>query len=207
MELPRSPDILFTMGPVHSPPVQSALGNSTPAGLATAAYPESEQEMNGTESTGAENDETRRRQRGSVSATSTRQRSIAEAVSGAAALVRGGRGSRARRSRRAPPSCLPQDKCGLIFHGLSAHVLCLSHRGVGDVSPKTSLVRLCLRLFSSHKVHRAHSRAPAVCKSQPLCQCCCATPSAASLAQCQTEQAEPELLHCIVRKGIKRCRR
>ena len=106
----------------------------------------------------------------------TRQRSIAEAVSGAAALVRGGRGSRARRSRRAPPSCLPQDKCGLIFHGLSAHVLCLSHRGVGEVSPKTSLVRLCLRLFSSHKVHRAHSRAPAVCKSQPLCQCCCAPP-------------------------------
>ena len=121
-----------------------------------------------------ENEETRHRQRGSVSATSTRQRSIAEAVSGAAALVRGGRGSRVRRSPRAPPSCLPQDKCGLIF---SAHVLCLSHRGVGDVSPKTSLVRLCLRLFSSHKVHRAHSRAPAVFNAQPLCQCCCATPS------------------------------
>ena len=53
----------------------------------------------------------------------------------------------------------------------------LSHRGVGDVSPKTSLVRLCLRLFSSHKVHRAHSRAPAVCNAQALCQCCCATRS------------------------------
>ena len=39
IELPRSPDRLFTMGPVHSPSVQSALGNSTPAGLATAAYP------------------------------------------------------------------------------------------------------------------------------------------------------------------------
>ena len=75
----------------------------------------------------------------------------------------------------APPSCLPQDKCGLIFHGLSAHVLCLSHRGVGDVSPKTSLVRLCLRLFSSHKVHSAHSRAPAVFKGRSLCQCCCTT--------------------------------
>ena len=121
----------------------------------------------------AENDETRRR--GSVSATSIRQRSIAEAISGAAALVRGARGSRDRRRRRAPPSCLPQDKCGLIFHGLSAHVLCLSHRGVGDVSPKTSLVRLCLRLFSSHKVHSAHSRAPAVFKGRSLCQCCCTT--------------------------------
>ena len=140
----------------------------------------------------AENDETRRR--GSVSATSIRQRSIAEAISGAAALVRGARGSRDRRRRRAPPSCLPQDKCGLIFHGLSAHVLCLSHRGVGDVSPKTSLVRLCLRLFSSHKVHRAQSRAPAVCNAQPLCQCCCATPSLHPSELCQTRQAEPELL-------------
>ena len=31
--------------------------------------------------------------------------------------------SAARRARRAA-LLLPQDKCGLIFHGLSAHVLC-----------------------------------------------------------------------------------
>ena len=97
------------------------------------------------------------------------------------ARVGGSTASTRSASRTAPP-CLPQDKCGPIFHGLSAHVLCLS------VTPKTSLVRLCLRLFSSHKVHRAHSRAPALSNSQPLCQCCCATPSAASLAQCQRDK-------------------
>ena len=51
---------------------------------------------------------------------------------------------RSRSSRRldgvdahgAPPSCFRQDK--YEFHGLSAHVLCLSHRGVGDVTKNVS---------------------------------------------------------------------
>ena len=84
------------------------------------------------------------------------------------------RSSRRLDARGGRPPASAKTSAGL-FSTASRRTASVCH--IEEGSPKTSLVRLCLRLFSSHKVHRAHSRAPAVCKGQPLCQNCCADQS------------------------------
>ena len=102
------------------------------------------------------------------------------------------------------PAC-PRTSAGL-FSMASRRTSSVCHIEEWEASHQTSLVRLCLRLFSSHKVHRAHSRAPAVCNAQPLCQCCCATRSPHPSVPDGTTAARAAA-SCILRKRIKRCHR
>ena len=103
------------------------------------------------------------------------------------------------------PAC-PRTSAGL-FSTASRRTSSVCH--IEEGSPKTSLVRLCLRLFSSHKVHRAHSRAPAVCKGQPLCQNCCADQSLNLSEHPHRTTAVPVLLQTAscAHGSSERCRR